>query len=84
MGLSVEMPDGRCHRVQGFVGEIPQKTGALPQKFHHQTVETDLLLIHAGEVAPAQQFLCVRGELVNFAKHPAGVSGVCGDCAGGK
>ena len=64
VGFPVEMPDGRRHRMQRFIGKIPQKAGALPQKLCHQPVNADLLVLHAGEVAPAHQFLPPGGELM--------------------
>jgi hypothetical protein len=44
MGLPLQMPDRLCHRIQGFIGSVPQKKGPFPQQFFHKTVHGFLLL----------------------------------------
>ena len=66
MGFAVEMPDGCRYRMKRLVGKVPQKAGTLPQQLHHQPVQADLTVLHAGEKPPAHQFLPVGGELVQL------------------
>jgi hypothetical protein len=76
MGFAVEMPDGCRYRMKRLVGKVPQKAGTLLQQLHHQPIQANLTVLHAGEKSPAHQFLPVGGELVQLSQDAPGVTAV--------
>jgi len=73
MDLAVQVLDGPGHRVERFVGAIPEKAGALPEEPGHQPEQAQLPLRQTGQKAPSQEQGGLRGQGGDLPQNPSRV-----------